>query len=125
MSELNGLGNEIANAMLDYAFYGKTLWASLHSASPTSAGDATTEIVGGMYLRCAVQFSNAGGKMLYNITPMVWMNLPECQVTHIAIWDKRTLGTLMVFCQVSRQSAITVSAGDSLRYEIGDYVVRL
>lgn len=125
MSELNGLGNEIANMMLDYAFFGRNLWASLHSASPTSVGDATTEIVGGMYTRSPVTFNRAGSKMTYNNIPMVWMNLPECLVTYVAIWDKRTLGSMLVFCQVSRQSAITVSAGDSLRYEIGDYVVRL
>ena len=125
MSDLNGLGNEIANAMLDYAFFGKNLWASLHSASPTSVGDATTEVVGGMYIRSSVQFARAGSKMTYNTLPMVWMNLPECQVTHVAIWDKQALGTMLVYCQVSRQSAITVAAGDSLRYEIGDYVVRL
>lgn len=125
MSDLNGLGNETANSMLDFAFYGKNLWASLHSASPTAVGDATTEIVGGMYARCLVQFAKAGSKMTYNLNPMVWMSLPECLVTHIAIWDKKTLGTMMAYCQISRQSTLVVSAGESLRYETGDYVIRL
>jgi len=124
MSELNGLGNEIANEMLDYAFYNKDLWASLHSASPTATGDATTELVGGLYARCPVRFARAGGKMTYNIIPMVWMSLPSAAVTHVAIWDKKSLGIMKVYCQISRQS-IHVTAGESLRYEIGDYVVRL
>lgn len=125
MSDLNGLGNEAANQMLDLVFYGKTLWASLHSATPTAVGDATTEIVGGFYTRAPVKFWRASGKMTYNADPMVWMSLPECQVSHVAIWDKATLGTMLAFCQISRQSTIIVSAGDSLRYETGDYVVRL
>lgn len=125
MSDLNGLGNETANFMLDQAFYGKNLWASLHSASPTAVGYATTEIVGGLYQRSLAQFARAGSKMTYNLNPLVWMSLPECLVTHIAIWDRKTLGTMLVYCQISRQSTVVVSAGESLRYETGDYVIRL
>lgn len=92
-----------------------SLWISLHTADPGSAG--SSEVVGGGYARQAIAFGVPVAGQAASTNAVTFTNLPAGRFTHIALWDAATGG-------VCRQSGalvpdLTTNAGQNLTLNIG------
>lgn len=92
--------NYAANIALNNLFYGKTTFIALHTEDPGVLGDPANEVAGGSYSRQQVTFSNSGSRSTGNTTQANFADMPECVVTHIAVWNAETTGQLLSFREI-------------------------
>lgn len=116
-----------ANKIIDKIFnatdftHPTTLYASLHTADP--GGTGANEVTGGSYARQAVSFAAAAAKATTNDAAVDFTGMPATTVTHIALWDASSGGTLWWEGQLTASK--TTGAGDTLQIAAGDFDVTL
>ena len=101
------ISNYAANAMLDSVLADKTVYVGLHISDPGVLGDYGSEVASGDYVRQVVTFSGAGSRTTGNTTLVQFLGMPECSVSHIAIWDSITTGNLISFKELLTPIAVT------------------
>lgn len=109
--------NYAANAALNALFYGHDTFVALHTDDPGVLGDPANEVAGGSYSRQSVTFSDSGSRTTGNTSQATFADMPDCVVTHIAVWDSETAGQLLAFREIVNGSdvadPVTVSEGYS------------
>ncbi len=107
---MSGLSTIYATAVANHFFRGdaastaqaqpNALFLALHTADPTDAGKSVDEVVGGSYIRPPVSFSAPvtdvdGNTYVTNSGTIAFTGLPNCVVTHIAIWTAQLGGVML------------------------------
>lgn len=102
------------------------VYISLHTASPTEANTAGTEVTGGSYARKIMTFSGAATvtsvTSASNASDIVWTALPSTTITHIGIYDALTTGNLLYYAPLSASKVI--ASGDGYTISTGQLVVQ-
>jgi hypothetical protein len=105
------------------------VYVALHTADPTDAATAGTEVTGNAYARVSV--TTTGGwtapvdsgtsKLTDNVNPITFP-LPTPAgwgtLTHFSIWDAPTGGNMLVSAPLA--AAKTINAGDTVQFAAGD-----
>ena len=105
-------------------------YIGLFTADPTASGSQSNEVSGGSYARKAVTWGSAADRNTTNNAAVETANATASwgTVTHFGILDALTTGN-MLFYGVLRQNAlaggVTVSVGESIRFEVGDILIVL
>lgn len=74
-------------AQFQHGFY-----LALHYDDPSRAGAYASEVFGGAYVRCAVDFSAPTGRVTWNVKVASFAGLPNTTVTHLGLWDAAVNG---------------------------------
>lgn len=116
-----------ANKILDKVFnntdftHPTTLYLSLHTADPVGTG--ANEVTGGSYARQTVDFTTAASGAITSSADVEFQGMPGATVTHVALWDAASGGTVWWEDALSVQKV--VAAGDTFRVSAGDYDISL
>jgi hypothetical protein len=86
---------------------------ALHTANPGSTADPSFEVTGEGYERQVVGWSSSSSKLIGNIDKITFEDMPECTVTHIAVWSVET----------ESQCLMTLELDDPLVVGLSDAVV--
>lgn len=114
------IGNLWANNAIDYLLNRDTYFA-LHISDPGATGELSSELTGGSYARVLSTFSSAASREAANNAQVVFPNLPASIVTHVGVWTASSFGEII--CSGAFPSALTVTDGDPLVIQIGDFAV--
>lgn len=114
---------------MDHVFGGvnytapSTLYLALYTSNPDE-GNTGTEVSGGSYARQTIAFtvtnnlaSNTSA-IEFPVATGTWGT-----ITHIGVMDSLTTGNLLAYAQLTASKA--VSAGDALRFPVGDIDITL
>ncbi len=104
------LSNYLANTVLNAYFHNSGCWIGLHESDPTALGQYDTEVSGGSYARQEIDFSYAGSRTTGNTNKVIFDDMPEKVITHVAIWNAPTGGQMLAYHQLS--SSISVPEGE-------------
>lgn len=115
--------NTWGNFVLNWLVGNRRTWVSLHTSDPGEQGDISTEVVGGTYERDIASWNASASRQIANNTVMVFDNMPQCIVTHAAVWNASTFGSCIVSGKFA--SGIAVSDGDVFVIENADLVISL
>lgn len=96
-------------------------WAALHYDNPEVAGAYASEIFGGSYIRCNVQFEPPDSRATWNANEMYWSGLPAVKISYIALWDAQTNGNYL--CSAPLVNVINAVAGSTYRYPAKSFAV--
>lgn len=89
-------------------------YLALHTADPTEAALATTEVSGGGYTRQLVRFGSPSSNLITVTSDVTFSNLPACTVNHLALWDEDD--NMWLYDGITEQA---IGSGDSLTWEAG------
>lgn len=116
--------NHAGNLFLTTVVYGKG-WVACHVADPTVTGNIATEVsgAGNDYERIKPTWSVPASKTIGNVTKLDFENMPDCTVTHLAVWTAQAGG----FCIMTLElpSPIVLEAGDDLEIPAYDLAFSL
>lgn len=103
--------------------FGGTIFVSLHSKPPGEKGEG--EIKGGSYSRQEItgQFKSPTPGQGKNVTKISFEELPETEITHIAVWDAKVGGNLLWAADLA--SKRSVQEGDSLSFKEGKIILEI
>lgn len=123
MAFLTSTANKIIDKILNNTDFSQptSLYVSLHTADPSGTG--ANEVTGGSYARQSVSFNSASSKATSNSADIDFAGMPAVTVTHVAIWDASSGGT--VWWEGSLTAQKTTESGDTLRIPAGDLDVTL
>lgn len=117
------LSDALENALLNHvlratAYVGPTaVYLALFTADPTDANTTAGEVSGGSYGRKQITFGAPSGGSCSNTNQMDYTGMPAATVTHLAIYDASTAGTLLFHGALSASK--TVNAGDTFTVNAG------
>ena len=98
-----------------------TPYLALFTASPNAGGGGTE--VGGSYARQAITYGTITSGSMANTVALTYTNLPNATITHYAVFNAVTGGTMKGYGALSNP-AISVS-GDQLQIPIGAHTISL
>jgi hypothetical protein len=126
---VSAFSNYLENKVMDHVFGGvnytapSTLYLALYTSNPDE-GNTGTEVSGGSYARQTIAFtvtnnlaSNTSA-IEFPVATGTWGT-----ITHIGVMDSLTTGNLLAYAQLTASKA--VSAGDALRFPVGDIDITL
>ena len=99
-----------------------TPYLALYTSSPTAAGGGT-EVSGGSYTRKAITFGSLSGGSVSNTVAIAFTNLPTATVSHYAILDAATGGTMRAYGALSSTAAAV--SGDEINFGVGSVQVTI
>ena len=97
-----------------------TPYLALYTTTPTVGGGGT-EVSGGSYARLAITYGAISSASMSNTTILTFTGLPTANITHYAVLNASTGGTMKGFGALN-SSAITVS-GDQLQIAVGAHSI--
>jgi hypothetical protein len=109
--------NQVLNKIFQGTdFTDPTAWyVSLHTANPGDSG--TSEVTGGSYARQSCTFSTSSASATENSGAINFTNMPATTVTHFAVWDNVSAGTIWAYGTLTASK--TTEAGDTLSFAAG------
>lgn len=117
------LGNAWGNEMLNHALQTATR-VSLHVSDPGPDGQVTTEVVGGSYARLEASWGYAASRTAALSTNLSFMDMPQCIVTHAAVWSKINGIEKMVAC-AAFDTPRAVGEGEVLNIMANNFAISL
>lgn len=108
------LTNFLSNSILTNRFTNGTTYLALHTADPTNAGLANTELTvltAPTYTRKAVTWSTASNRSVMNSAIINWSGLPILSIGYLACWDAVTGGNMLAVFPCARPLSVTTSGG--------------
>jgi len=117
------LGNYFANRALSHYFQYRTVWMGLHLADPTPAGDLTTEMSTGGYMRRKLGFGTPAARSIASTGSVVFSALVGAQVTHFGFWTNQVGQHLLAAQELDTPLVVTASA--QVLIGPGDIVIQL
>lgn len=122
---MTGMGDTRKNEVLDQLFRAVAFPAitlpvklSIHTTDPGGAG-TVGEASGGSYARQSVTFGAASGGVTNLSAAVDFVNMPGGTFTHVGAWD--STGTPKFIGSVALSSAVTLTAGNTLRITSGSF----
>lgn len=98
-----------------------TPYLALFTASPNAGGGGTE--VGGSYTRQAITYGAISSGSMSNSTAMTFTNLPTSTITHYAVFNAATGGTMKGYGALS--NPVSTVSGDQLQIPIGSHTISL
>jgi len=98
-----------------------TPYLALFTASPNAGGGGTE--VGGSYARQAITYGSITSGAMSNSSAITFTNLPNSTITHYAVFNASTGGTMKGYGALS--NPITAVSGDQLQIPIGAHTLSL
>ena len=95
---------------------------ALYTASP-NAGGGGTEVTGGSYARKPITFGAITNSSMSNTSAITFTGLPTSNITHYAILDAATGGTMRVYGSLN--SAAAVVTGDQVQFPANSITINL
>lgn len=95
------------------AYTAPTAWyVSLHTANPGESG--TNEVTGGSYARQSVTFNAAAALKVENAALATFTSMPAVTITHAAVWDSLSGGTLLAYGSLTTARSLSLNASVEL-----------
>jgi hypothetical protein len=100
-------------------------WVACHVSDPGVAGNIATEVsgAGNDYERIKPTWSAPASKTIGNTTKLDFENMPDCTVTHLAVWTAQAGGYCIMTLELP--SPIALDAGDDLEIPAYDLAFSL
>ena len=101
-----------------------TLYVSLHTSSPGAIADISTELSGGGYARQEVSsWTTPSSRSTLSDEVVTFLSLPAATVTHGAVWDAVSGGTMLYYGEWD--DPYVVEANGGLTIPVSDIALSL
>ena len=108
----NYTGNYVWNQLI-YSSAGTKVKVALHTDNPGVLGSSANEVSGGSYERQLTTWSVPSSKTIANTREIVFDDMPDCTVFHIALWTNDVSPQCVAVIELA--SPISVDDGKSLK----------
>lgn len=122
------IGTAEGNAWLQEHLTSRTCWLGLHETEPTAAGDPSTEVTGGGYVRQRIIFGSPSSKTVTSINNQIFSGMPATTIRWVAVWSAQFGGRVIAVIQLlsgGSPSSQSVPAGGQFLGAAGDVAVSL
>lgn len=112
--------NSLTNSTLEL-IKGDTPHLALFRSSPGPSGGGTE--LNGSYSRQPITYGAVAGGSMSNTAAITYANLPNATITHYAVFNAATGGTMKGYGALS--SPVTAVTGDQLQIAVGAHTISL
>lgn len=119
------LGNTVIDHLLrNQAFTtASSIWVSLHSGDPGTDWPGANEVSGSSYARKQLTLGAASAKASSNSGSLAYPGMPATNVTHAAIFNWSTAGSLLMSGSLSASKV--VNSGDEFQFAVSAITVNI
>ena len=97
-----------------------TPYLALFTSSPSASGGGT-EVSGGSYSRQAITYGTISSGSMSNTAAITFSGLPNATITHYAVINAATGGTMKGYGTLSSTAAVV--SGDQVQFPIGAHTI--